>query len=199
MTHTFCVTGDKHPNPIILSFTGGTRIRVISCRPVGLSFVHDCSPRPGPSGRSLRRTTRLVGGTREPLILMKRKMRLNGTRSRLHTFVRGTSVPYNYALLKLSTVPASRPLGGKVLNVRKGLKPGIGAGRYSILVTMNVHFSSHMAKGLSACTGRTGIVRLSVSRSRVSGGMGISMPMLNGYGRALTVLARLVQRGGRSR
>lgn len=144
-------------------------------------------------------TTRLVGNTGQPLILIKRNIRLKRTRRRLHTFVRGTKVPTKYALLKLSTLPAGRPLGGKVLNVRNGLKPGVGAGGYSILVTMNVHFSSHIANGLRACTGRTGVVRFSVSPTRVSGGMGASITILKSYGRALTTIARLLRPTGRRR
>lgn len=184
---------------MILSFTGGTRIRGTRCVPTGLSFVHDCIPMPRASPRTIGTTTRLVGNTRHPLMLIKRNIRLNGTRRRLHTFVRGTSVPTKYALLKLSTLPARRPLGGNVLKVRNGLKPGVGAGGYSILVTINVHFSSHIAKGLTACTGRTGIVRFSVSPTRVGGGMRTSMTILNGYGRALSTIATLLRPGRRGR
>lgn len=166
---------------------------------MGISFVHDCSPSPRASSATITRTITLVGTTGHPLILINRKMRLNGTRGRLLGFMRGTSVPYKYALLNLSTLPDGRHLGGNVLNVRNGLNPGIGAGRYSILVTMNVHFSSHIAKGLRACTGRTGVVRLSISPSRVKGGIIMSMPILKGYGHALSLLARLVRPRGRRR
>lgn len=161
--------------------------------------MHDCIPIPSASRSSIGRTTRLVGGTRHPLMLMKRKMRLKGTRDRLETFVRGTSVPTKYALLKLSTLPASRPLGGNVLKVRNGLNPGVGAGGYSILVTINVHFSSHIANGLTACTGRTGMVRFSVSPTRMGGGIGMSVTILKSYGGALTTMAKLLGRGGRAR
>ncbi len=193
------MTGDNHPNPIILSFTGGTRIKVISCRPYRVSFVHDCIPIPGMRPRTIHRTTSLVGGTGHPFVLIKRNIRLNNTRRRLHHLVRHTSVPTKYAVLNLSTLTSSRPLGVKVLNVRKDLTGDIGARRYSILVTMNVHFSSHVANGLSACTGRTGGVRFRVSPDRVGGGIPMSITILKSYGSALTRMLRLIRIGDRGR
>lgn len=164
-----------------------------------MSCVHDCRPRPSVGRSQVGTTTTLVGGTRGPFYLIKRNILLKNTRRRLGTFLLGGSVPTNSAILNLSTLPSSFPLGGNVLNVRNGINPGEGAGRYSILVTVNVHFSSHIANSLGACTGRTGIVRLSVSGSRVKGGMPISIGILKGTGRAVPVVATLLRRQGHPR
>lgn len=147
----------------------------------------------------MTRTTRLVGRTGHPFTLINRNMRLNNTRGRLIRFLRGTSVPTNHALLNLSTLPDGRPLGVNVLNVRNSCTAGVGARRYSILVTVNVQFDSHVANIPSGCTGRTGVVRLSVSGSRVSGIVGASITIVNSYGRALPTVAHLLGGGIRHR
>lgn len=194
---TFHVTGAKEPKPILVSVPGSIATGIARCRG---RCPNMCGQRMVRSRRrSLGGTIRVVRRTREPCVFMNNKTILSRTDGRLCRFTRGMSTPMASSLVKGKTFPKASRECAKVLKVRKAGTSGFKMDRYSLLVMAKTEFDSHMAKGATAFTGSTGVLRVSVSPTRVSGGIVVSLKIMNSVGTILGGVGRRLPRRSRPR
>lgn len=191
---TFTLTRRNEGKPILISIpgsmaTGGARfMRAIPREPEAFRVE-------GPRGIHIIR--RVVGGTGHPVVCTNNNVVDTSTDRRFGTFTRLVSTPIYYSLVKLNYVPTSRPLYINGVNVRNNCRANVTATRYSLVVTYNTEFSSHITNSHREFNRRTGVIRLRVSRGRVGGGMGISRCVLKSVGRVLVTLAVNLSHRGR--
>ncbi len=188
----FRVTTDKEPKPVIISIPGGVR----RTRLAGFSSAVVSAPKCGPAvGNGVERvggTFRVVGRTGGPVVLTNKKIVVSGTYYRLGGLTRAVGTPIVASLLNGNTVSRASSLTLNVLNVRNEGISGSCVGSSSLLVTVNVEFSSEAANELSDFIPSAGIVRVSVSPTRVNGGMSISLPVMKSTHGMLSSLGSLL-------
>lgn len=193
---TFEVTADNEGNPILISVPGSVA-----------TTGYRCCPTPGrrpsryirPGAGSLRETIRLLGGTGGPLVCLNNNTVSTSYDTRVVGFTRGASYPIISSLVNLNTFPRGRELCINLINVRNEFRSGGTTSRYSILVAYKTEFSSHITNGEAGFTPGTRILRVSVSPTRVSGGIISRCRVRNSLGRILPLLAGTISRIGRSR
>lgn len=191
---TFCVTHANHPKPILVSLPGSMVTRLNDTRCPGGMGVHKCGPGASIRVNRLGHTVGLLGGTGHPLFLTNNNMMVSHTRRVFQRMIRGAGIPIIAAMVNGNSVPASRPLCVKGLNVRNTCTTGVTIDGYSILFSVKAEFGSEVAKGLRRFTPRTRVVRVSVSATSVSQGVRISVPVITSTGRTVAGVGRCIRR-----
>lgn len=186
---TFRVTSANEPNPMLVSVPISVRrgrVRDFRCpRDMG---VVNCGPGAGKRTVRIGGTIRTVGTDGHPIVMSNNNILDSNVGLGLRGFTRAANVPIVSAVVNVNIVPDRRRLCLKVLNARNGTITGHTLRRTSLMVMYNTELNSETITTPSRVDRGAGMVRVSVSPTRVNGGIGARVPVMNSVGGIVGVL-----------
>lgn len=122
-----------------------------------------------PSLSRIGSVTRVLLGTRGPLIVYNNKMECSRTKRTLRVFYGSFNVPFTRARDNGATYLSDSPLGLNKLKIANGSTKGSVTGYTSIVLNVNAHFSSFAANSGDLFEDSTGFVAVGASHFSTCG------------------------------